>query len=295
VSSAALENVRLGLAAANAGAAPLDPVTVEGALTKAGVDPGNIQAFMAKYFPPNQPPGYSDFYTLLPGMGYSPGEWYGDQNGGSAPPDSTSALAQFDALINAAYASRLSMPPSYVWSAAHKPENPEPIDPPASGCLPDVPGDKGCPLYSPAQQYPVAAGSPLCQKVCEAYRNGIRQSTGSLPASIQVGYSCDATLCTTLGVGESEPPTVNPLGKANLLKSACSGLAELSGLRAILALEQMDQCSCCASQVCGCATAGVDIDPATQAEIARLNAEQEQLQITPQCQINGTLCGAQSP
>ena len=69
----------------------------------------------------------------------------------------------------------------------------------------------------------------------------------------------------------------------------------LTRLRAILALEQIDQCSCCASQVCGCDYAGKDIDPETQAEIAALNAEQEQLEITPQCQINGTLCGAQIP
>jgi hypothetical protein len=102
-------------------------------------------------------------------------------------------------------------------------------------------------------------------------------------------------LCTTLGSGQNAPPPANPPGKANLLKNACGGLAEQSGLRAILALEQIDQCSCCASQVCGCATAGIDIDAETQAEIARLNAQQEQLEITPQCQINGTLCGATTP
>jgi putative Mg2+ transporter-C (MgtC) family protein len=51
----------------------------------------------------------------------------------------------------------------------------------------------------------------------------------------------------------------------------------------------------CASQVCGCDNAGSDIDADTQAEIAKLNAQQEQLEITPQCQINGTLCGAQTP
>jgi len=111
---------------------------------------------------------------------------------------------------------------------------------------------------------------------------------------IQVGYSCDATLCTTVGIGQTAPPPVNPLRKTNLLQSACGGLAELSGLRAILALEQIDQCSCCASQVCGCDDAGSDIDADTQAEIAKLNAQQEQLEITPQCQINGTLCGAQT-
>ena len=66
-------------------------------------------------------------------------------------------------------------------------------------------------------------------------------------------------------------------------------------LQVILALEQIDQCSCCASQVCGCDNAGSDINAATQAEITKLNAEQERLEITPQCQINGTLCGAETP
>ena len=158
-----------------------------------------------------------------------------------------------------------------------------------------MPGDKGCPLYSAGTQYPVAQGSPLCRRVCEAYRSGIRQSTDGSLSNIQVGYSCDATLCTTVGIGQTASPPANPLGKANLLRNACGGLAQQSGLRAILALEQIDQCSCCASQVCGCATGGIDIDAATQAEIARLNAQQEQLEITPQCQINGTLCGAQTP
>jgi hypothetical protein len=116
-----------------------------------------------------------------------------------------------------------------------------------------------------------------------------------LPSRIQVGYSCDATLCTTVGIGQTAPLRVNPLRKANLLQHACGGLAELSGLKVILALEQIDQCSCCASQVCGCDNAGSDIDAETQAEIAKLNAQQEQLEITPQCQINGTLCGARTP
>jgi hypothetical protein len=186
--------------------------------------------------------------------------------------------------------------PTYVWSAAHNPEfNHGPIDPPPTGCLPDAPGHKGCPLYSPASQYPVSKGSPLCREVCEAYRNGIRQSTSvSLMRGIQVGYTCDATLCTTLGIGQSTPPPPNPLRKADLLRNACSGLAEQSGLRAILALEQIDQCSCCASQVCGCAKPGLDINAETQAEITELNTQQEELEITPQCELNGTLCGAQT-
>ena len=121
----------------------------------------------------------------------------------------------------------------YVWSAAHNPsQNHQQIDPPADGCLPDVPGQKSCPLYSPMTQYPVAAGSPLCQKVCAAYRNDTRQDASGSPTDVQVGYSCDAALCTTLGNGQSSPAQIDPLAKADLLQNACSGLAGQSGLRA---------------------------------------------------------------
>jgi hypothetical protein len=189
-------------------------------------------------------------------------------------------------------------PPVYVWSAAHNPKlNHGPINPPTGGCLPDAPDGKGCPLYSPEQYYPVAKGSPLCRKVCDAYRSGIRQSPRQ-PAStastgIQIGYTCDAALCTTIGIGQTAPPPRDPIGKAALLKKACGGLAELSGLRAILALEQIDQVSCGASQVCGCDEPGPDINPETQAGIAGLNRGQEAIGIAPQCLLNGTLCGAQ--
>jgi hypothetical protein len=186
-------------------------------------------------------------------------------------------------------------PQQYVWSAAHNPKL-NPPDPPATGCLPDMAGGKGCPLYSPAASYPVTKGSPLCKKVCESYKKDIRQSSGMSPSTgIQVAYSCDAALCTTLGIGQTTQPRPNPLKKASLLKSACGNLAEQSGLQAILALELIDQCSCCASQICGCDNPGTDINAGTQAEIAKLNARQVQLEITPQCQINGTLCGAQKP
>jgi len=186
--------------------------------------------------------------------------------------------------------------PIYVWSAAHSPiVNHPPIDPPATGCLPDAPDGKGCPLYSPTKHYPVSKDSPVCRKVCETYRTGIRQSTNaSLAAGIQVDYSCDAALCTTVRIGQTGTPPSNPLGKANVLRNACSSLAQQSGVGLILALEQLAQCSCCASQVCGCAEPGADINAATENEIATLNSEQQVIGITPQCEINGTLCGAQS-
>lgn len=196
-----------------------------------------------------------------------------------------------------AHASSPPAQPQYVWSAAHDPKaNPNTVSPPATGCLPDMAGAKGCALYSPTAHYPVSRGSPLCKQVCESYKTSIRQGTStSSSKGVQVAYSCDAALCTTLGIGQKTRPPPNPLKKAGLLKDACGNLAQQSGLEAILALELADGCSCCASQVCGCANAGADIDAETQAEITKLNAQQQQLKITPQCQINGTLCGARAP
>jgi hypothetical protein len=188
-------------------------------------------------------------------------------------------------------------PPVYVWSAAHNPKmNHGSIDPPAGGCLPDAPDGKGCLLYSPDEYYPVAKGSPLCRRVCEAYRNGIQESlrraASTAATGIQIPYSCDAALCTTIGIGQTAPPRHDPIRKAALLQKACGGLAELSGLEAILALEQIDKVSCGASQVCGCDRPEADINPETQAAIARLDRGQETIGIAPQCLINGTLCGA---
>ena len=46
-------------------------------------------------------------------------------------------------------------------------------------------------------------------------------------------------------------------------------------------------CSCCASQLCNC-----DANRATEQKIYELDAAQRALGETPQCDINGTLCGA---
>lgn len=185
--------------------------------------------------------------------------------------------------------------PSYVWSAAHNPKLNHPA-PPATGCLPDMAGGKGCPLYQSGSSYPVGPGSALCRKVCDSYRKDIRPAAGAAPGrGVQIPYSCDAALCTTLGIGQGAPPPPDPVNKAHLLQNACGGLASQAGLEAILALEELDQCSCCASQVCGCANPGADINADTQVEIGRLNAAQQQIGIEPQCEINGTLCGAPPP
>lgn len=43
--------------------------------------------------------------------------------------------------------------------------------------------------------------------------------------------------------------------------------------------------------ICGCDQSGRDIDAATPALIEKLNSAQVRLGITPQCEINGMLCG----
>ena len=183
--------------------------------------------------------------------------------------------------------------PVYVWSAAHNPALNHPaIDPPAKGCLPDAPAGKGCPLYAAQTDYPLTKGSALCRRVCEAYRTGMRQSRRRQDGrGVQIAYTCDAALCTTIGIGQTGTPPRDPVREARLLQNACGGLSGLSGLRDILALEQIDRVSCGASQVCGCDQPGRDIDAATQAEITGLDKGQQAIGIKPQCQINGTLCG----
>src|SRR5207253_5258691 len=114
VDAAALQSARLSLARGRQRPEYLDPETVEAALAGAGVDPASIQALVAGIFSPI--------------------------------PDRAVVLAQYYSLIDLAY-SGLGAPPAYVWSAAHNPrKNHPPIDPPATGCLPDVGGGKGCPL-----------------------------------------------------------------------------------------------------------------------------------------------------
>jgi hypothetical protein len=55
----------------------------------------------------------------------------------------------------------------------------------------------------------------------------------------------------------------------------------------IALVESLANCSCCASQICGCDTPN---DQTNQA-VYRLNQEQRDQTIKPQCDINGTLCG----
>ncbi len=155
-----------------------------------------------------------------------------------------------------------------VWSAAFSPT--VPTLPPLSPCIPDAPGSNGCPLYNNTMTVPPGTD---CLAVCEAYNcmNG---------AGIQAAYTCDATLCT----GECN--------ERQLLEDACQGLAECSplGLAAIIKLESEVECSCCASQLCGCTP-----NDRTNNAIFNLNRRQRNLSIIPQCDVNGTLCGIENP
>ncbi len=135
------------------------------------------------------------------------------------------------------------------------------------GCVPDAPADHcGCGLYVPGTTA-IPPGSDIdCNKVCEEYdtcRSG----------SIELGYTCDATLCTT--------------ENSALVADACNGLQNCD-LSEIFKAESAAQCSCCASQLCGCSP-----DGATSVKISTLNAAQRAVGSTPQCDINGTLCGIQ--
>jgi hypothetical protein len=57
-------------------------------------------------------------------------------------------------------------------------------------------------------------------------------------------------------------------------------------LSEIFDAESAAGCSCCASQLCNC-----DANDATEHKIFELDAAQRAAGETPQCDINGTLCG----
>jgi hypothetical protein len=129
-----------------------------------------------------------------------------------------------------------------AWSAAYNPsvELPDPCDMVSGGCVVDAQGQCGCPLYSSTVVLPPGSGVD-CDVVCAEYDSCLKPST-----QIQLGYTCDATICT-------------------------------SGDQALIAG---------ASQLCNC-----DANSATQNKIYQLDAAQRATGETPQCDINGTLCG----
>jgi hypothetical protein len=152
-----------------------------------------------------------------------------------------------------------------AWSAAYAEDGPTFPTPPS--CVPDAPGSLGCPLYEPGVT--VLPPGTDCDAICAAY-------ACSPDGAIEPAYTCDATLCT------------NQCNDRDIVADACGDLPQCSkvGLSAILALEQEAECGCCASQLCGCQP-----NAPTNQKIAELNQLQRERGITPQCDVNGTLCG----
>jgi hypothetical protein len=137
--------------------------------------------------------------------------------------------------------------------------------PPA--CLPDAPGGFGCPLYvSGVTMIPAGSGVD-CAKVCDEYHSCLQ------PKGAQAGFTCDATLCT------------DECNDRDLVSVACTGLAGCD-ISEIVKAETAADCSCCASQLCQC-----DPSAKTDKAITALNQQQRDRGISPQCDINGTLCG----
>ena len=111
---------------------------------------------------------------------------------------------------------------------------------------------------------------------------------------IQVAYSCDAALCTTMGIGQTTTRLARPHPHRR---------PPARGLRRPRPAERPEgdpgpgagqQLQLLRQPGLRLRPAGRDIDAATQTLIGELNARQEKLGITPQCEINGTLCGKEA-
>jgi len=138
---------------------------------------------------------------------------------------------------------------------------------PPGECIPDAPEPNGgCPLLM-KNEIPAPPANIDCGKVCQEYEDS-QDASG-----IELGFTCDATLCTS------------ECNDRDLVGVACTGL-QAFGLTEIINLEVEAGCSCCASQICGC-----DANPATEQAIFDLNKLQRERGITPQCDFNDTLCG----
>ena len=172
----------------------------------------------------------------------------------------------------------------YVWSASYNPGN-QPLPLPDAQCTPDQAGKNGCPLYNPNNPVNTQALDPngsLCQNVCASY-----QTSTPVTPGLQVGFSCDATLCTTIGIGQGKGYDPSVKAQAALAGQACQGVGKMTSFAQIALVESLANCSCCASQVCGCSTPNAQTNEA----ISGLNKLQRSQTIEPQCDINGTLCG----
>jgi hypothetical protein len=158
-----------------------------------------------------------------------------------------------------------------VWSAAFAPNQGSisPPNPPSHiDCYPDVPESSGgCPILSPKPpDVPTPPPNVSCQDVCSEYKQSNQKG-------VQVGFTCDATLCTATAAD------------SDLVEEACSGL-EKHSVSEILKLETEVGLSCAASQICGC-----EPNKKTNEEIYNLNQSQFSRGISSQCEQNGTLCG----
>lgn len=154
-----------------------------------------------------------------------------------------------------------------IWSAAYNPNVTGTIPvPPAGGCIPDAPESLGgCPLIT--SNIPEPPPGIDCAEVCSEYESCLG------PNGVQAGFSCDATLCT------------DQCNDGDLVGDACAGLSGCD-ISEIAKLEAEVGCSCCASQICGC-----EASAQTENAMFGLNQRQRDIGITPQCDINGTLCG----
>lgn len=174
--------------------------------------------------------------------------------------------------------------PKHVWSAAYNPGN-QPIPLPKSQCTPDMAGQNGCPLYSFNKLNGTQVLDPngqLCQNVCSSYQN----STPATPG-LQVGFACDATLCSTIGIGQGKNYNPSIKAQSTLAGKACLGVGQMANFSQIMLAESLANCSCCASQICGCSSPNTQ----TNQTVFRLNQAQRSFSIEPQCDINGTLWG----
>ena len=108
-----------------------------------------------------------------------------------------------------------------------------------------------------------------CTKVCNEY-NTCKQTSGGPRRAIPATRPFALTNATTGIWWERLAPG---LGKCQLSE--------------IIKAETAAECSCCASQLCGCGA-----DGKTNTAIFTLNQQQRDRGITPQCDINGTLCGS---
>jgi len=131
-------------------------------------------------------------------------------------------------------------------------------------CIPDaVERQCGCPLFDDNTALPPNSGID-CDLVCEEYATCQQNQ-------VELGYTCDATLCTSRQI--------------SLVAEGCLGIQQCD-LSETLRAELAAGCSCCASQLCGCEASAL-----TDEAVRLLDERQREAGETPQCDINGTLCG----